>query len=104
MTLIQSYQAFTNWLNSQPAVNVLVKAPITAIRKNYLRASSRLLAELTIDARTINRIGAPAVVHSIEHRMNQWKLIAGGNYQKVKPGIYDLFNTTELTVSPVLAD
>jgi hypothetical protein len=101
MTLIQLYQDFTEWLQQNRAVRV------TTVRadeqpETHIRNPLRLDLELTINAlQRVNRPDSPLLIHTLELRDGQWQLTVGGSYQQVKPGIYDLFGTLQLTVSTI---
>jgi hypothetical protein len=65
-----------------------------------------LLEELTIvpcDA-PANPLGQPLLIHSLERSGNRWQITAGGRYQKVQSGIYDLFGATTMIISAIAAE
>ncbi|MEW6731091.1 MAG: hypothetical protein AB1489_07130 [Acidobacteriota bacterium] len=99
MTLIASYQAFINWVYQQKVVRVLVKKAGSMAPTSSIRSAVRLLAELTImPHKHSGEATTPLTVHYLEQQVGEWLLTVGGDYRAVKPGLYDLFDTTLIHV------
>src|SRR5262249_39932352 len=69
----------------------------------FLRTAASLLSELTINPRSARSGGLASamMVHTLARYPGEWRLTAGGDYQQVRPGIYDLFDTTSMVISPI---